>query len=289
MTQVTVSNLSASVDYNVVVFPTGTGSVLPGPATIPSPIIQGTRDKCDPAEGFLVDVTLQRLRNENEKHCECEDIDDTKTFMMQALNATLINNGSLVQNCSDPILIVNGFSCGELKKAPRESTPKKEKTPKKPKTPKGAKKDKSPKKSRKPKTKKTKKIKTAKTKSPKSNLGVEIKVYGLVLCNSCQTFQNSTGGNGKRSVENWEPTRFVRRLEHLHVRERRTKEKSPKKGRVVDEAPDLVSVGGRTYNVTVSERGRQGLFCGCNLVAAGTACGKLYTKIMFCHYLYSSI
>ena len=278
MTQMTVSNLSASIDYNVVVFPTGTGGVLPGPASNITAITEGTHDKCNPAEGFSVDVTLQRLRNENEKHCECMDIDDTKGFMSQALNAALIKDGSLVQNCSDPILIVDGFSCGELKKAPKEGTPKREKTektPKKPKTPKGGKKDKSPKKARKPnRTKRTKKAKTTKTKSPGYNdLGVEIKVYGLILCNSCQPFQNSTDGNGKRSVDNWEPTRFVRRLEH--VRERRTKEKSPKKGQVVDEVPDLIFVGGRTYNVTVKDRGRLGLFCGCNLVGPGTACGKL--------------
>ena len=267
MTQVTVTNLSASIDYNVVVFPTGTGGVLPGPASNITAITEGTHDKCNSAEGFSVDVTLQRLRNENEKHCECMDIDDTKGFMSQALNAALIKDGSLVQNCSDPILIVDGFSCGELKKTPKEGTSKREKTektPKKPKTAKGGKKAKSPKKAR--------TRKKAKTKSPGYNdLGVEIKVYGLVLCNSCQPFQNSTDGNSKRSVDNWEPTRFVRKLEH--VRERRTK--SPKKSQVVDEVPDLIFVGGRTYNVTVKDKGRLGPFCGCNFVEAGTACGKL--------------
>ena len=225
--------------------------------------------QCDPAEGYLVDVILQR---ENDGSCgDCETIDKQNGFIMQSLNA-VINSNSLEGNCTNPIIITKGFYCGSGEG--KDKTPKKGGTPKKGTPKKGTPKKGTPKKMKPKKMKGTPKMNKAtaeksrgrrytRTRGRRNTLddSTEVIINALVLCNGCSPFQSNTG-IGRRSIRR-------------HSIERRTKKSKATSSQVIqDMVPPMITVGGLGFNVTVNEQGIAGLFCNCNLVDEGTACGK---------------
>lgn len=214
--------------------------------------------KCNPAEGYLVDVILTT----DDSSCECKKIDEQNGFAMQSLNAAIINSNSLQENCANPIVITKGFYCSNKG---TDKTPRREKTvtKRKNKTPKKSKKEKSLKKDKTKSKSKSKKEKTPKS-SQSNNDDTKMLIEALVLCNTCDSFKN-VPATSHRSIKY--PTA-------KSIMSRRTRSKY-KGSQIIQQAPSLIATGGQYFNVTIIEKGRLGLFCDCNLVDEGSSCGRL--------------
>ena len=277
----TITNVIPQNGYSVTVKPITNDTSITTPPSRPVSVPPATTGsgRCNPAEGYIIDVVLTRNRS---AESNCTTIAAQRDFAMKALEAALGGNNALISNCTDPIMHVRETDCSEDYK---DKTKSRNKTPKFPKFKTGSK-----------KSKKTKKTKKGRTKTPNSTTGgtVYYGVRGLILCGSC--VRNSTVS--KRDVEsitnniaiNEVAVRRIREgmvLERMMREVRRMKRKHGTKGtkntksaRITQQVPSMVNVNNQLYNVYFKEKGLEGMFCGNTTVSAGTTCGKIICSEM---------
>ena len=280
----TITNVIPRNSYSVTVKPIANDTSITTPPSRPISVPPATTSsgRCNPAEGYIIDVILTRNRS---AESNCTTIAAQRDFAMKALEAAFGRNNALISNCTDPIMHVRETDCSEDYK---DKTKSRNKTPKFPKFKTGSK-----------KSKKSKKTKKGRTKTPNSTTGgtVYYGVRGLILCGSC--VRNSTVS--KRDVESITNNIAIDEVAVRRIREgmvlermmrevRRMKRKHRTKGtkktksvRITQQVPSMVNVNNQLYNVYFKEKGLEGMFCGNTTVSAGTTCGKIICSEMGSH------
>lgn len=280
----TITNVIPQNSYSVTVKPITNDTSITTPPSRPVIVPPATTGsgRCNPAEGYIIDVVLTRNRS---AESNCTTIAAQRDFAKRALEAAFGGNNALISNCTDPIMHVRETDCSEDYK---DKTKPRNKTPKFPKFKTGSK-----------KSKKTKKTKKGRTKTPNSATSgtVYYGVRGLILCGSC--VRNSTVS--KRDIESITNNIAIDEVAVRRIREgmvlermmrevRRMKRKHGTKGtkktkstRITQQVPSMVNVNNQLYNVYFKEKGLEGMFCGNTTVSAGTTCGKIICSEMGSH------
>lgn len=291
ITTQTIGGLNPQTTYNITVTPLGDGMIMPGapsPAVTSLPATQP--DRCNPGEGFEVDITL--FRDTPDINCTQLEQQNTTMLSMEALNAVLLMNNALDSNCTNPILSVRDYSC-EFRD-PSDSTPKSPSKKSKSKS-KKPKKEKSPKGRRQRRTKSGKKSKSKYSKSLKRKPLV-VSIKGRVVCNPCSVITRKRRDIiEERLIRAAVRGRIVKRK---HPKKSKSKSKSKLKSKIIEEPPSIVTIRGQHFNSTATDRGREGLFCQGMIVDMGATCGKLKvhlymykcnSKLAIANYLFKCV